>query len=82
MRYNRENLIKEIENTELYKEQLFEELKKYQFELEKLNGNKKDWFINLLIYLASLDEKYSIFNVYDKILKDSDSAYTKVISTF
>ena len=38
MRYNRENLIKEIENTELYKEQLFEELKKYQFELEKLNG--------------------------------------------
>jgi len=37
MKYNRDNLIKELENTELYKEQLLEELKKYQFELEKLN---------------------------------------------
>jgi len=37
MKYNRDNLMKEVENTELYKEQLLEELKKYQFELEKLN---------------------------------------------
>jgi len=37
MKYNRDNLVKEMENTELYKEQLIDELKKYQFELEKLN---------------------------------------------
>ena len=80
MKYNRENLVKDIENTEIYKDQLAEEFKKYQFELEKIN-RMYCLFINLSIK-DSLEEKYCIFNVYDKILKDSDNAYTKVRTFF
>lgn len=64
LKTSREELQVEIENTELYREKLQEKLSKLELELEKTE--------------ASLEEKKTIYTVYDKILKDSDNAYMTV----
>jgi hypothetical protein len=75
VKIQRDTLEREIENGEIYREKLIEKLRNYQCELERINGKE---IIFKLFMIESLEEKNSVFNVYDKILKESDSAYSKV----
>ncbi len=72
------SLDREIENDEIYKEKLIEQLKKCQAEHARMVGIII--LLNNYIHnLDSLEDKSALLEVYNKILKESDEAYTKVI---
>lgn len=45
-------------------------------ELNKVNGNRI-----FFILIESLEQKHSILQVYDKIINESDSAYSKIVKS-
>ena len=64
LKNNKADLIQDIEKAEIYREKLQDKLRSIEFEIEKLDN--------------SLEEKRIIYNVYDKIIRDSDEAYVTV----
>lgn len=64
LKQHKDEVIGDIEKTELYKEKLLEKLRSLEIELDKIEN--------------SLEEKKIIYGVYDKIIKDSDNAYMTV----
>ena len=72
------SLDREIENDEIYKEKLIEQLKKFQNEHARVGGILFICNLNVIIHLESIDDKSALLEVYNKILKESDEAYTKV----
>lgn len=67
IRTQKENLDKDIENGENMRIKLEEKLNSFTEELQKIN--------------ESLEQKNTVLNVYDKILNESDSAYSKIVKS-
>lgn len=89
LKVSQKSLMKDIEGEEIYKEKLLQKLEEYKKDLSFINGNFST-FISWLfkykkgkiyfLHIESLSDKNSLLEVYEKILKDSDSAYSKVIN--
>jgi septal ring factor EnvC (AmiA/AmiB activator) len=67
LKQSKEEIIEEISKAEVYKSKLKEKLEAVDKEIERLS--------------ISIDEKKKIYTVYDKIIKDSDNAYSTILKS-
>jgi predicted nucleic acid-binding Zn-ribbon protein len=72
LKNQREKVNKDIFSMEQYKEKLKNQIQNFQKELEVTES------MNYLIILDEIQDKTTVFEVYEKLLRDSDNAYSKV----
>ena len=74
-------IIKTLENLKIKRDKLNQEIESMHQLKEKIQNQLNLYGEQMLKLADKLDQKHMMLNKYDKILKDSDSAYSKIVQS-